>query len=126
MSGGFITTQVLECHISVSSLKKMSFNFIYLFLAVLVLHCCTDFCLVVATRGYSRVCSPWMSHCSGFSCGVWAPDGQASVVVVRGLSSCGSWALLRGIWDLPRAGIDPSALGGGFFTTEPPGKPLRK
>ena len=29
------------------------------------------------------------------------------------------------MWDLPRLGIDPMfpALVGGFFTTEPPGKP---
>ena len=29
-------------------------------------------------------------------------------------------------WDLPRLGIKPvsPALAGGFFTTEPPGKPL--
>ena len=29
------------------------------------------------------------------------------------------------MWDLPESGIDPvsPALAGGFFTTEPPGKP---
>ena len=37
--------------------------------------------------------------------------------------------LLRGMWDLPRSGIEPvfPALAGdigGFFITEPPGKPL--
>ena len=41
---------------------------------------------------------------------------QASVVVAHELSCK---------WDLPRPGIEPvsSALAGGFFTTEPPGKP---
>ena len=42
------------------------------------------------------------------------------------LSSCGSWAqLLRGMWDLPRPGLEPvsPALAGRFSTTEPPGKP---
>ena len=42
------------------------------------------------------------------------------------LSSCGSWAqLLRGMWDLPRPGLEPvsPALAGGFSTTAPPGKP---
>ena len=42
------------------------------------------------------------------------------------LSSCGSRAqLLRGMWDLPRPGLEPvpPALAGGFSTTEPPGKP---
>ena len=74
----------------------------------------------------------------------------ASVVVARGLSSCGSQALerrlsscgswsierrlsscgtqaslLRGRWDLPGPGIElmSLALAGGFLTTVPPGKP---
>ena len=44
----------------------------------------------------------------------------------RRLSSCGSRAyLLRGMWDLPRPGLEPvsPALAGGFSTTAPPGKP---
>ena len=34
--------------------------------------------------------------------------------------------LLQGMWDLPGPGIEPvsPALGGGFFTTEPPGRIL--
>ena len=55
----------------------------------------------------------------------------ASLVVehrlqTRRLSSCGSRAqLLRGMWDLPRPGLEPvcPALAGGFSTTAPPGKP---
>ena len=42
------------------------------------------------------------------------------------LSSCGSRAyLLRGMWDLPRPGLEPvsPALAGRFLTTVPPGKP---
>ena len=42
------------------------------------------------------------------------------------LSSCGSRVqLLRGMWDLPRPGLEPvsPALAGGFSTTAPPGKP---
>ena len=54
-----------------------------------------------------------------------------SVVVAHGLqtrrlSSCGSQAqLLRGMWDLPRPGLEPvsPALAGRFSTTAPPGKP---
>ena len=45
----------------------------------------------------------------------------------RRLSNCGSWAqLLRGMWDLPRPGLEPvsRALAGRFSTTVPPGKPL--
>ena len=56
----------------------------------------------------------------------------ASLVVeyklqMRRLSSCGSQAqLLRGMWDLPRPGLEPMspALAGRFSTTAPPGKPL--
>ena len=55
----------------------------------------------------------------------------ASLVVehrlqMRRLSNCGSWAqLLRGMWDLPRPGLEPvsPALEGRFSTTAPPGKP---
>ena len=65
---------------------------------------------------------------------------RASVVVMLGLSGCGSWALerrlrscgarawlLRGMWDLPGSGIEPvsPALAGGFLTTMPPGKSLQ-
>ena len=42
------------------------------------------------------------------------------------LSNCGSWAqLLRGMWDLPRPGLEPvsPALAGRFSATAPPGKP---
>ena len=44
----------------------------------------------------------------------------------RRLSSCGARAwLLRGMWDLPRPGLEPvsPALAGRFLTTAPPGKP---
>ena len=46
----------------------------------------------------------------------------------RRLSDCGSRAqLLRGMWDLPRPGLEPvsPALAGRFSTTAPPGKPSR-
>ena len=46
---------------------------------------------------------------------------------MRRLSSCGSRAqLLRGMWDLPRPGLEPTspALAGRLSTTPPPGKPL--
>ena len=46
---------------------------------------------------------------------------------MRRLSNCGSRAqLLRGMWDLPRPGLEPTspALAGRFSTTAPPGKPL--
>ena len=94
------------------------------------------FSLVAASGGYSSLrCAA--AHCGGLSrCGAWALGAQASAVVARGLSSCGSRApehrlsscgagaqLLRGMWDPPRTGIEPvsPALTGGFPTTAPPG-----
>ena len=50
----------------------------------------------------------------------------ASLVAERRLSNCGSRAqLLRGMWDLPRPGLEPvsPALAGRFSTIAPPGKP---
>ena len=44
----------------------------------------------------------------------------------RRLSNCGSRAqLLRGMWDLPKPGLEPvsPALAGRLSTTAPPGKP---
>ena len=74
------------------------------------------------------------------SCGKWGPlfisvrgplTIAASLVAehrlqTRRLSNCGSRAQsLRGMWDLPRPGLEPAspALAGGFSTTAPPGKP---
>ena len=73
------------------------------------------------------------------SCGKWGPlfiavrgplTIEASLVAehrlqTRRLSNCGSRAwLLRGMWDLPRPGLEPvsPALAGRFSTTAPPGK----
>ena len=43
--------------------------------------------LVAVSGGYS-----WL-RCAGFSCcEAWALGTQASVVVARGLSNCGTWA----------------------------------
>ena len=46
----------------------------------------------------------------------------------RRLSNCGSRAQsLRGMWDLPRPGLEPvsPALAGRFSSTAPPGKPQK-
>ena len=54
-----------------------------------------------------------------------SPVGEHKLQTRR-LSSCGSRAqLLRGMWDLPRPGLEPvsPALAGRFSTTAPPGKP---
>ena len=74
------------------------------------------------------------------SCGKWGPlfiavRGPLTIAAspvaehrlqMRRLSSCGSRAQLpRGMWDLPRPGLEPvsPALAGTFSTTAPPGKP---
>ena len=68
-------------------------------------------------------------RCSGFSCcRAWALGTQASSVAAPGLPStgCGTRASLpHGMWELPGSGFESEslALAGGFFTTEPPGKP---
>ena len=57
---------------------------------------------------------------------VAASLGAEHRLQTRRLSNCGSRAqLLRGMWDLPRPGLEPvsPALAGGFSTTAPPGKP---
>ena len=63
--------------------------------------------------------------------GAWASSLSRPLVAehrlqTRRLSSCGSRAqLLRGMWDLPRPGLEPvpPALAGRFPTIAPPGKP---
>ena len=86
---------------------------------------------------FSR-CGAWASHCrAALSQGTGSKAGSFSSDA-HGLSSCSCWALkhrlkscgtraslLRGPRDLPWSGIEPvsPALAGGFFTTEPPGKP---
>ena len=74
------------------------------------------------------------------SCGKWGPlfiavRGPLTIAAplvaehrlqTRKLSNCGSRAhLLRGMWDLPRPGLEPvsPALAGRLPTTAPPGKP---
>ena len=76
------------------------------------------------------------------SCGKWGPlfiavRGPLTIAAppiaehrlqTRRLSNCGSRAqLLRGMWDLPRPGLEPvsPALAGRLSTTVPPGKPSK-
>ena len=75
------------------------------------------------------------------SCGKWGPlfitvHGPVTIAAslvaehslqMRRLSSCGIQAQpLRGMWDLPRPGLEPvsPAPAGGLSTTAPPGKPF--
>ena len=69
----------------IDGLFILFFKYIYLFLAALGLSC--------RARAFSSY-GVWASHCGGFSCcGARALGARASVVVARGLSSCGLWAL---------------------------------
>ena len=93
--------------------------FIYLFLAVLGLRfrarafssCGKRGPLFIAVRGPLTIAASLVAE---------------HRLQTRRLSSCDSRAqLLRGMWDLPRPGLEPvsPALAGGFLTTAPPGKP---
>ena len=81
---------------------------------------------VVATRGLLSGCRARPLGCALQylrRAGSGAADSRAPE---RRLSSCGTQAwLLLGTWDLPGPEIEPQspALAGGFFATEPPGKP---
>ena len=95
--------------------------FIYLFMAVLGLRFCARAFSSCGRRGPLFIA-------------VRRPLTIAASLVAehrlqtRRLSSCGSRAqLLRGMWDLPRPGLEPvsPALPGRFSTTAPPGKPGR-
>ena len=104
-------------------LKFFSFfflnKFIYLFSAVLGLRFCArafSSCgergpLFIAVRGPLTVAASLVAEHRFQTCR---------------LSCCGSRAqLLRGMWDLPRSGLEPMspALAGEFSTAAPPGKP---
>ena len=96
-------------------------NSIYLFLTGPGLHCCSGF---FSSRGMRA------PHRSGLSCcGARTPGHAGFSSCCRVLGSCGSWAHLScsaACGNLPGPGIEPvsPALADGFFTTEPPGKPL--
>ena len=102
-------------------LKKFTFFYllIYLFMTVLSLRFCArafSSCgkrgpLFIAVRGPLTIAASLVAEHRLQTCR---------------LSICGSRAqLLRGMWDLPRPGLEPvsPALAGRFSTTAPPGKP---
>ena len=75
-------------------LLTFNYLFIYFWLCWVFVAAC-GLSLVASSRDHSS-CSVQASHCGGFSCWeAWALGVQASVVVARGLSSCGSRALER-------------------------------
>ena len=67
--------------------------FIYLFLAVPDLHCCTWAFSNCRKWGLFFSCSPRASHCCGFSCGTRDLGCWGSVIAARGPSSCSTWVL---------------------------------
>ena len=97
-----------------------NYLFIYLFMAVLGLRFCArafSSCgkrgpLFIAVRGPLTIAASLVAE---------------HRLQTHRLSNCGSRAQsLRGMWDLPRPGLEPMspALAGRFSTTAPPGKPL--
>ena len=64
--------------------KDLCFKKNYLFFTVLGLHCCTGFCLVAASWGYTLSCV-WVSHCRGVSC------CRSQAFWGTGFSSRGMW-----------------------------------
>ena len=106
-------------------------------MAALGLRCCPWAFSCCSERGLLFVAVRRLLIAGASRCGARALGVRASVAVARGLSSCGSRALehrlsscgaraslLRGMWDLPRPGIEPvsPALAGGLLSTMPPGK----
>ena len=74
--------------------------------------------------GLLSSCTAQASHWGGLSCGARALGLLGSRAGLQSQAQqlwCTS-LVVRGTWDLPGQGITP-ALAGGFFTTEPPGKP---
>ena len=108
------------------------YNFIYLCLAVLGLHCSTSFSQAAVSRAtlqlqWSYFSLRWLvllqstgSRCMGFcSYGSWALEPR--------LNLCGAQpSLLHGMWVLPGPGIEPvsPALAGRFLSTRLLGKSL--
>ena len=93
--------------------------FIYLFMAVLGLHPCARALSSCGERGplFTAVRRPLTIAAS--------PVAEHRLQTLR-LSNCGPRAQsLRGMWDLPRPGLEPvsPALAGRLSTTAPPGKP---
>ena len=110
---------------------SLLYNFIYLLLSAPGLCCCSGFSLVVVSRANSLVAVHGLliavaSHCRARAPGCVGFSSCRSQALKHRFSSCGSWAQLLCVGSSrPRTGIEPvpPALAGGFFTTEPPGKP---
>ena len=99
-------------------------------MAVLDLCCCVGSSLIAVCRLLIAAASLFAEHRLQ---GTWASvvvahvlSSSSSQALQHRLNSCSTWAWFsHGMWNLLRSGIKPMspALAGGFFTTEPPGKP---
>ena len=95
------------------------FYYLFIYLAVLGLHFCAR-----AFSSYGKQGPLFIVVRGPFT--VTASLVAEHRLQTRRLSSCGSRdQLLRGIWDLPRPGLEPAspALAGRLSTTASPGKP---
>ena len=109
----------------IGSCKHSSFFFLILFI----------YLFIYGYVGSSFLCEGFLSSYGKWGTLFIAVRGPLTIAAslvaehrlqMRRLSNCGSRAqLLRGMWDLPRPGIEPvsPALAGRFSTTAPPGKP---
>ena len=125
LADGFLTTVPP----GMPSIFKKIYLFIYLFLAGFGLHFCVRAFSSCGERGplFIAVRGPLTVAASLVAEHRLQTRRLSSCDVASGLSSCGSRAqLLRGMWDLPRPGLEPvsPALAGRLSTTAPPGKPL--
>ena len=96
--------------------------FIYLFMAGLGLRFCVRAFSSRGKWGPLFIAVRWPLTAA-------APPVAEHRLQTRRLSNCGSWAqALRGMWDLPRPGLEPvsPALAGRLSTTAPSGKPPGK
>ena len=66
----------------------LKFLSIYLFMAVLGLHCCVQAFSSCSQRDVLSSCGVWAAHCGGFSCGRARTLGL--VGFSRGPSGCGA------------------------------------
>ena len=131
---------VLTGHYMNSKYMSKSFQMVlyYFFFLMFTYYVCAgslllvDFFCSCSKRGLFSSCGARASYCSGFSCCRAQALGHVgfscccSRVLEPRLNGCGTLALsLQGMWDFPGPGIElmSPALAGGFFTTEPQGKP---
>ena len=89
-------------------MTNLFFFLIILFLAVLGLHCCTGFSLVVARGGYSLMAMHGLLiSVASLVAGHGIYSMQASAVVAPGLLSTGSAVAVQGLSCSPACGILP-------------------